>query len=93
MELRLGARFEADIESSSIGDDFLYHLTHLIDLYGIDNVILRFIAVLFGCNFKTGRNFFDPVVQNLREPYQNRRGNIAKIKLTHQFVQINGSAG
>ncbi len=92
MQFRFGAGFQPDVEFVAVADDFLHDGAHLIDFDGVDDEVLRGVAVFFGGGFEAVGYFLDAVVEDVRETQQHGCGNVAHLQLFHQLLQVDGRA-
>ena len=88
VEFGLRAAFETEVVLLAVGDDFLHHRAHLIDLDGIDDEVLALVFVFLLGTLKAGRGFLNAVVEDVGEAQQDRRSDIALCQLAHHFVEI-----
>ncbi|CCZ69498.1 uncharacterized protein BN759_01686 [Bacteroides sp. CAG:702] len=80
--------FQSQIELLAVADDFFYHGTHLVHLNGINDEVLCIVAIFLRCLSETIRNFFDTVIQNIRETHQHRCCDVPELQFIHQFFQV-----
>ena len=92
MQFGLGTGFKAQIKFLAMADNFFNNRAHLIHFNRIDDKILGFVSILFGCLFKTIGSLFNTVIQNIRKTHQHRSRHITQLQLVDQFFQIDGYA-
>ena len=85
MQLRFGACFQSQVELLPMTDNLLDHRAHLIDLNGVDDKILRLVAIFLRRLLETAGNLFNPVVKNIGKTHQHRSRYITQLQLIHQF--------
>ena len=88
MQFGFGACFQSEIEFLAVADNLLDHRTHLIHLNGIDNKILRLVAVLFRRLSETTGNLLNPVVKNVGKAHQHGRRHVTQLQFVDQVFQI-----
>ena len=67
MQFRLRAGFQTKIELTTMGDNLLYNWLHLVDLDGIDHIVLTFVVILLAGFLETAPSLLDTIVENIRE--------------------------
>ena len=88
VEFRFRSCFETDIEFVAVAHYFLHHRPHLVNLYGIDAIVLRLVVVLFRRHGETVRNFLDAVIENIGKPQKHGRLHVLYLKLVHHVAKI-----
>ena len=88
MEFRLRTCLYTEIEFLTVGDDFFHHGLYLVDLDGIDHVILSLVVILLSCLLKATPCLLNPVVEDIREAEQYWGRDITQGQLVHHFTQV-----
>ena len=72
MQFRLRTCLHTEVELTTMRDNLLDHRLHLVDLDGIDHIVLAFVVVLLGSLLKTAPSLLDTVVEDVREAQEHR---------------------
>ena len=67
VQLWLAASLQSQVELTSVGDDFLHHGLHLVDLDGVDDVALALVFILLGSLLEARSGLLDTVVEDVGE--------------------------
>ncbi len=73
------------VEFLPVADDLFDHGPYLVDLDGVDDEVLSFVAVFLRCQFEAVGYLFDTVVKNVREAYQYGSRHVPNGQFVHQF--------
>ena len=72
MKFRLGTCFQTYVEFFPMANNLFNNRPHLIHFYRIDYEILGFITIFLGSRFKTIRDAYDTIIENIGKPHQYR---------------------
>ena len=70
MQFGFGTRFQADVEFFTVTDDLFYHLSHLVDLDGVDDEVFGRVTIFVGRLLKTFGYFLDTIIENIGKTQQ-----------------------
>ena len=88
MQLGLRACFEADVEFLAVVDYLFHHLAHLIHLDRVNHIVLGRVVILLGGLAEAVADFFYAVVENIGETQQQRRADVAHLKLVDNILDV-----
>ena len=88
MQLRLRTCLQTEVELTTMGDNLFDDRLHLVDLDGVDHIVLAFIFVLLRGFLKTAPGLLDTVVEDIRETKQHGWRNITQRQLVHYLTQV-----
>ena len=88
VQLGLRAGLEAEVELAPVADNLLDDGLHLVNLDGIDDEVLPLETVFVRRFLETAPRFLNPVVEDVGEAEQHRRGNVPERKFVHHVVKV-----
>ena len=88
VQLWFGASLQSEVELSSVRDNLLHYWLYLVNLYGVDDEVLTLVVVFLLRLLEAACRFLDAVVENVWEPQQHRRSDIAQCQLVHDLSEV-----
>ena len=79
MQFGFGTRFQADVEFFTVTDDLFHHLSHLVDLDGVDDEVFGRVTIFVGRLLKTFGYFLDTIIENIGKTQQYGRCDVADL--------------